>query len=183
MPACHCWHMARLPIAKVSVTGIDTSGDGQPDAGSIDRRGFIAGAVAGALALAGCTSGPPTAADTGTDRVRAQVAADEASLIAQYATTIAALPQLAASLQPIMQEHQAHLAAMGARATESATPAGRPPGSPDQALAALADAERAAAQQRREACVASGDAELARILALIAASEAAHIPALGGIRA
>ena len=46
------------------------------------------------------------------------------------------------------------------------------------AIAVLADAERAAAKARRASCVAATDQELARIVALIAASEASHAPAL-----
>lgn len=159
---------------------------GRAHAGGLGRRGFLAGAaaLAGSMALAACSSASPTSANSDTDTVRAQVAAAEGALVALYATTVAAFPELAAGLQPIMREHQAHLAAMGTGlATDAATPAGQPPATAAQALIALADAERRAAQQRREACVAASDDELARILALIAASEAAHVPALGEIRA
>ncbi|MBU6245779.1 MAG: hypothetical protein KGP12_11250 [Actinomycetales bacterium] len=161
---------------------------GRAHAGGLGRRGFLAGAaaLAGSMALAACSSASPTSADADADAiaVRAQVADAEAALIAQYATTVAAFPELAAGLQPILREHQAHLAAMGTGlATDASTPVGQPPATAAQALIALADAERTAAQQRREACVAASDGELARILALIAASEAAHVPALGEIRA
>jgi hypothetical protein len=49
-----------------------------------------------------------------------------------------------------------------------------------QAIADLANAEKAASVQRLNDCVAAPDAQVARTLALIAASEAGHVSALLG---
>ena len=48
----------------------------------------------------------------------------------------------------------------------------------DAAIANLMAAEREAARSRIRACVAADDAELARLLTFIGASEASHVPAL-----
>ena len=60
----------------------------------------------------------------------------------------------------------------------SAVAASGGPVTAKSAVRTLIAAERAAARQRIEACVAATEPGLARTLAFIAASEASHIPAL-----
>ncbi|MCX6431625.1 MAG: hypothetical protein NTX29_02175 [Actinobacteria bacterium] len=65
----------------------------------------------------------------------------------------------------------------------NATAEVRAPADITAALAALVSAEHAASRDRIRACVDSPDPETARLLALIGASEAAHVPALRDLRA
>ena len=62
-------------------------------------------------------------------------------------------------------------------------PAPVPPvvGSRSEAVAAVTDAEQRAIAQRTAACEAATGAELARLTALIAASEAGHVEYLRGV--
>lgn len=64
--------------------------------------------------------------------------------------------------------------ASGSPAPTDASPVTSEPASSADALAALADAEAQARRQRIRACDAAADPELARVLAVIAASEAQH---------
>lgn len=156
------------------------------------RRSFLLlAAGTGAALIAGCgTSDSEGSTGSPDDAVRTAVAEAEAALIAQYQGVITAFPDLGASLVAILEQHRAHLAAV-APGQESAQPATQGPANPtaapiDSAAAALqilAEAERAASQQRREACGAAADPELARVLAFISASEASHVPALGQVPA
>jgi hypothetical protein len=158
-----------------------------PRGGPLSRRALLSGsALAGAVLLVGaCTSAPspaPTVSpDPGPDpdeQVRAGVAADEAQLLALYDAVIAAHPALAASLTAIRAEHAEHAAAMGVSATPPAPPA---VGSRAEAVAALIAAEQQAIAQRTVACEASAEGDLARLTALIAASEAGHAEFLRGL--
>ena len=138
-----------------------------------------------ALLAAACTSAPapgPTATpspDVDPDaEVAATVAADEAMLIALYDAAIAAHPALAPELTALRDEHAAHAGAVGS----PPTPAGAPAvGSRAEAVAALLAAEERAVAQRTAACEAATAIELARLTALIAASEAGHAQFLRGI--
>ncbi len=155
------------------------------------RRTFLIVAAGASTALvAGCSSAGSTASVSADDQVRAQVADAERALIAQYDQAIAAFPELGPSLGALVEQHRAHLASMGgalasapADQVASSPPAAVAPATPSQALAARADAERAAAQQRREACLAATEPDLVRTLAFIAASESAHVPALAEVDA
>lgn len=105
---------------------------------------------------------------------------DEARLIVRYNSAITTFPQLQAQLGPILDEHRAHLSALGG-APDSGTAASGPAvewSTPERAIAELANAEKAASVQRLDDCVAASDAQLARTLALIAASEAGHVASL-----
>lgn len=113
--------------------------------------------------------------------MRSEVAAGEQALIAQYKATIAAFPQLATSLTPIMEQHQAHLTAIAITAPSAVAATSAP--TPRAALTALVDAERAGALARADSCRAATNADLARTLAFIAASEASHVPALREVSA
>lgn len=145
----------------------------------------------GTALLAGCTSAPEPA-PTGSEapspdpdadaQVRLDVAANEASIIGLYDAVLAAYPGLADALAPLREEHRAHAAAMG-DPTDVGPADGGPAevGSRPQALAALIEAEQQAVAQRTSACEATSQEELARTIALIAASEAGHAEFLRGI--
>lgn len=166
---------------------------GQPQAAEsargarLTRRALIGGSALGAasLVLAACSPSPspgPTDTPSPTDdpdaQVRADVAASEASLIALYDAVIAAHPDLAGDLAVVRDEHAAHLEAMGVAPPPGSTPA---VGSRAEALNALSEAEKKAIAQRTTACESSSSADLARVTALIAASEAGHVEYLRGI--
>lgn len=145
----------------------------------------------GSALLVGCTS-VPEPAPTGSEapapepdadaQVRLDVAAGEAAIIGLYDAVLAAYPGLADDLAPLREEHLAHAAAMGdpiapSPGSTDAGPADVGPtdvGSQPQALAALIDAEQKAVAQRTSACETSSEEQLARTIALIAASEAGH---------
>jgi hypothetical protein len=110
--------------------------------------------------------------------VRADVAAQESAIIALYDAVIAAHPALATDLAAIRDEHAAHAEAMGVAGPSTASPV---VGTRAEALAALSDAEKQAIAQRTAACEAASGADLARVTALIAASEAGHVEYLRGI--
>ena len=149
----------------------------------VERRAVLVGAGALGLgaSLAACANGnsaftsapaPSAVAGPPPDAVRREVATAERALIAAYDAVIAAFPDLAASLTAIRSQHADHLRAM---ADEGAEPAPAvAPASEAQGIAELRAAEQQAARDRRTSCVAATDTELARVLALIAASEQSH---------
>ncbi|MFM8894098.1 MAG: ferritin-like domain-containing protein [Actinomycetales bacterium] len=157
--------------------------------GLIARRRFLLLAAGAPVAFAAACSSPTDPGGQGSpdDQVRSEVAAAELALIAQYQSTIAAFPDLGASLMALAEQHRAHLAAMGDAFAGAEIPSGQQTtpiqqgSSAQQAVAALAEVERAAAQQRRQSCLDAQDPGLARTLAFIAASEASHVPALGQV--
>ncbi len=173
----------------------------------MDRRRFL-GFGAAALVLAGCTDAPddpirPTASAQDQDpdaTVRAEVAASEAALIGAYRDLIAAAPERASTLDPLLAQHEQHLARVapqipasgadtdeGASATVSPEPAASDgPGNPapdEVGLAELAGLQARAVAQRTRACDAASDPQLARDLCFIAASEAQHAEFLAGLLA
>ncbi|GGS24740.1 lipoprotein [Streptomyces aureoverticillatus] len=159
------------------------------------RRSLLTGAAgaAGTTLLAGCSGsgdsgdGRPSAAD----KLRARAARDSAGLLRQYDAVLAAHAPLAERLRPLRAEVARHEKAFGdGRATPSpATP--RPEGSPTtrrpggspapvsvpddpkEALRFLATAERELAGRRGKELL-DAPAELARLLASVAAAGAAH---------
>ena len=143
----------------------------------MSRRAVLAAGagIAGAGVLAAC--GDSTAASRpADDPVATEVAGAEQAIIAQYQAFIAAFPQLSLELTPILDQHADHLKSLGVTITSTAAPVGA--SDPRTAVAVLAGAEREAAKARRTSCVAATNRELARLLALIAASEASHAPTL-----
>lgn len=163
-----------------------------PDAVALTRRqGLVAVALAGPVALLAACSGdaqttPPTSAEGSAVPAPADAtAAEEAVLVAAYDAALESLPDLPAEttalLTLIRDQHAQHRDALGGSDTEPASVAA--PRTLDEALGALLDAERAAARSRVRACVAATDSESARLLSLIAASEASHVPALRDLRA
>ena len=157
----------------------------QPSLTRRDGLRLIAIGGAAGLALAACSSSgsePAASSAAATSDNDDLSARDEASLIAEYDAVLAAFPNLAAEaatlVRGIRDQHAAHRDALGGSPD---APAAQAPSSESAALAALARLEREAARSRAVACADAADPERARILALIAASEAAHVPALKGL--
>ncbi|MBC3990020.1 hypothetical protein H8N00_14265 [Streptomyces sp. AC563] len=151
--------------------------------------GSVGAAGVGAL-LAGCTDGAGDGADSdgrasADERVRSEAARGSLTLLAHYDATITTHPALANRLRPLRSEVARHAEAFGspppsASASPSATHEGsRPrrtvevPRDARKALTALATAERRTADARTTA-LATASPELARLLASVAASGAAH---------
>jgi len=145
-----------------------------------------------ALALAGvaaCDRGEeprplPTRQDPDA-ALRRQAVRDVRRLVASHEATLLAYPVLSTPLGPMLRDHQVHLRALQAgRARSGAPPTGTPsrpeaspappvPPTPRAARDALARSEQDAAD-RRVAQLATASPGLARLLAAIGASDAAH---------
>lgn len=176
--------------------------DGRPT-----RRVLLAGALGAVGGLAACsrrpaarapaaaieTSALATAAATAPspDRQVAEwVAAGEQEMLAMYAGTLAAHPQLRPLLEPVAAEHEQHLAAIKAALASPSSPSTPSPAatgsgrklSPAAAVRQLSRAESAAATDRLADVLTADDAGLARLLASVGAAEAAHAALLGGTR-
>jgi len=159
------------------------------------RRVLAIGAVTLPLAAAGCKGlaalgTPPKAAPD--VAVVSDAITVEARLIVHYGAVLAAVPDLADRLRPLLAQHHDHLARLrarliippGSRATGPASPGASPsplrvPGTPAAALGYLRDAENAAAAAQL-AHLAAAPPSLAQLLASISASEATHAMTLGG---
>ena len=149
------------------------------------RSTGVACAFAGAGALAACGTdtvrpGAPAASlAVGSGSVSQAVATSERALIARYTETIAEFVQLAPSLEPLLRQHEEHLAATGVEVPEP--PVHTPPSDLHAATSALRQAELSAAIERRESCLLATEPELIRTLTFIAASEASHVAALRAV--
>lgn len=150
------------------------------------RRSVLAAAgaavpllAAGCKGVGGLGTLPTPAPDVAT--LRGAITTEQA-LIARYRSALAASPALRDTLEPLLGQHLAHLAALRSRlvgptgtprpAQPSPSPAGTGSGAASP-LAALAAAEQAAASaQLSRLTVASPS--LAQLLASISASEASH---------
>ncbi|MEU9122123.1 hypothetical protein AB0C96_20035 [Streptomyces sp. NPDC048506] len=153
------------------------------------RRTLLTGAaLGGAALLTGCSEsdGPARAEHSdAADRLRRRAAHDSAALLARYDATLAAHPALEERLRPLRSEVARHAQAFtddGAAPSASGTPSKAPahpahaPAVPEDekaARSALADAERGLADARARALL-TAPPELARLLASVAASGAAH---------
>jgi ferritin-like protein len=109
--------------------------------------------------------------------LRAAIGTEQA-LIARYRSALAASPGLKDTLDPVLDQHLAHLAALRSRLIGPAAtprPARTSPaaGSPASTLGALAAAEQAAAGALVSQ-LATASPSLAQLLASISASEASH---------
>lgn len=102
--------------------------------------------------------------------------AAERRLISGAQQVLRAHPQLARILRPIIADHTEHLSALGGRrsAAERSPRAGSVPATVRPALAGLASAEDAAADDRIQDCVAAGSGTFAGLLASIGAAESQH---------
>ena len=110
-------------------------------------------------------------------------AVQEADLVALYDAVLAAFPgsDAADMLTAVRDQHARHRDALGgASGPSAATPT--VPATLGAALTALAGTEREASRSRIRACVDAADPERARLLSIIAASEASHVPALRATR-
>ena len=164
------------------------------------RRLVLAAAAAGSLTLAGCKGvsalGPLPRPGADVVTLRDAIAAEEL-MVARYQSAHTALTAAGGSarsgttgagpralLADLLSEHQAHLLQLRARlvlpprlATASPRPSPTPPPVPPgqhRILAELATAE-AAASDRLIGQLAHVPAELAQLMASIAASEAVHV--------
>jgi hypothetical protein len=158
------------------------------------RRVLAAATAALPLVIAGCKgvgalgTPPKPAADVA---VVKDAILMETRTIARYDAVLAAMPDLAAELRPLLAQHHEHLARLRARlitprAGPAASPSARPsastagpvPGTPAAALGYLRDTEDAAAAALL-AHFGVATASLAQLLASISASEATHALILG----
>ncbi|MFF1342509.1 hypothetical protein ACFVYT_32305 [Streptomyces sp. NPDC058290] len=162
----------------------------------LSRRSLLAGAagVAGAALLTGCSDGdgsPDTAVGVPLERrMRETAVRDSERLLERYDATAAAHPALAARLAPLRASVAAHTGALASAdsanrkpsgsASPSSAASGAPavsgepvPPKPEEALTALADAERSLSEARTIA-LAGAPGELARLLASVAACGAVH---------
>ena len=154
-----------------------------------------AAVVATGWTLAGCDSSPsakPSPApgsqhspDPVTEGQRRDAIDDERALIAAYQETSRLHPNLNAILAIPLAHHSAHLKALGAPSTVSASPTApasgqtwTPPADPLLAVRSLAAKEQAVARNRRSAC-ATATGQWAGLLGSIGACEAGHAALLG----
>ncbi|MEU6679626.1 hypothetical protein [Streptomyces sp. NPDC046925] len=155
------------------------------------RRSLLTGAAAsaaGAVLLTGCSdsgSGDADESPSATARLRAGAARDSKELLGRYDAVLAAHPSLAGRLDPLRSEVKQHATVLAEGAAPPASPSGSPSasGSPapkpsvpedeKDAVRDLAKAERELAKQRGNALL-DAPAELARLLASVAAAGAAH---------
>jgi len=154
------------------------------------RRGVLAAVVSLPLVATGCKGigalGTPPRQQPDVAVVRDAIDG-ETLMISRYNAVLAAVPALAGSLSPLLQQHREHLARLRARLIEpsagsqpghSPFPAGSPsaaqvPSTPAAARAYLRQAEQAAATALL-AKLTTAPPALAQLLASIAASEATH---------
>lgn len=160
-----------------------------PEAPDARRRRLLIAMVGAPVLGAGLTScsfggeakRPPSIRPDVDARVRWRALRSEHNLIALHSAVVAAHPELAAALAPLTAHHADHLAVLehdgplpvGA----SDAPAAAVPEVPDDradALAAVREAERNAADVRISDCLAATGPRLAAVLSSIGASEAAH---------
>ncbi|GHC89135.1 hypothetical protein [Streptomyces flavofungini] len=147
------------------------------------RRSLLTGAAAaaGTTLLAGCSGAGGSDGDgrpSADDRLRTRAARDSAGLLRQYDAVLAAHAPLAARLRPLRAEVVRHEKAFAPAPEPSASrsPSPAPVSVPDgekDALRFLAAAERELAD-RRDKQLLDAPAELARLLASVAAAGAAH---------
>ncbi|MFE6161713.1 hypothetical protein ACFQ7F_22695 [Streptomyces sp. NPDC056486] len=160
------------------------------------RRSLLTGAAAaaGTVLLSGCSGSDSTDADerpSAAARLRAHAARDSGELLGRYDAVLAAHPALAGRLDPLRAEVKRHEKAFAEGSTPpssssappapsgspatSASPAPKPsvPKDEKDAVRELAEAERDLAKRRGSALL-DAPAELARLLASVAAAGAAH---------
>ncbi|MBO1336012.1 hypothetical protein [Streptomyces sp. VRA16 Mangrove soil] len=146
------------------------------------RRSLLV-SLAGAALLTGCSNGGDDGggaegapAVSREKRLKAKAARESADLLGQYDQALGALPSLAARLTPLRDEVERHVKAFGGAPRPSASTApSTPPVAEKDVLKALAAAERELSDRRMTALAApDAPAELARLLASVAAAGAGH---------
>ncbi len=149
-----------------------------PGSSGPPRRTVLLGALGACVTGCSRRAAPTPAPAADPDATLLGRLADaERALLARYAATVRRHPALGPRLRPLAAEHEAHLGALSVelrRPASASTPA--VPGVPRTvagALAALAGAERSAAQERIEMTIACSR-ERAPLLASMGAAEAAH---------
>jgi hypothetical protein len=174
---------------------VRTTRPGNPDpttpASLTSRRSFLRGVVglagvsltgaAAASALAGCEVLPTGGEPAGEPHELEGLLGATVALGDQYETAIAAVPALSAGLQPVLDAHRAHAAAL-AEAIGVSVPPASPSPSPVPpvragAVAALVAAERAGRDAAVAACL-EATPRLAALLGSIAAARASHLEVL-----
>ncbi len=148
---------------------------------NLSRRRVIAlsGVVAAAGVGAAC-SGPEPEEMRGSEPERSPLTTPDTELLALYAAVRRTYPALDGVLAEIEGQHLDHLTALGGIPPEvslDVTVAGTSAAALEQCMIA----ERRAADAHQEACLRSADPIEARLLAIIAASEASHVPALAAL--
>jgi hypothetical protein len=151
-------------------------------------RRAVLGAVVAGLALAGpagCRWLGGNGEASSTPSPLAPMLAGTLALIDRYTATIAARPTLADQLNPLLNDHRAHVTALRA-AMGGAASAGPAPGTPSPtagpddpagALAAVRAAEQAARDAAVSDCLAAAP-RYASLLGSIAACRACHLEVL-----
>lgn len=148
---------------------------------------------------AGCTSGDDGPDSPGADggepdpdlELLARAIREKQALLDDYAAATARHAQLTERLSPMRADHEAHLAALTAFRPDLPAPAAEPSASASptdpavssdraRAVEDLAAAEHRAANRRIGQCETARDPKLARLLASIGGSEAAHTAVLRG---
>ncbi|MYW65405.1 hypothetical protein GTY65_15250 [Streptomyces sp. SID8379] len=150
------------------------------------RRRSLLVSLAGAALLTGCSDGGDDAGAEGAPsvsqdkRLRTRQARESADLLGRYDEALAAQPSLEARLAPLRDEVERHVKAFGGatRPRKSGTTPSTPPVAEKDVLKALAAAERELSDRRMKALV-EAPAELARLLASVAAAGAGHAFLLG----
>ncbi|KUN01694.1 hypothetical protein AQI95_30495 [Streptomyces yokosukanensis] len=149
------------------------------------RRRSLLASAAGAALLVGCSAEPDSGGSgvsSQTTRARARAARDSQGLLRRYDAVLAAHPGLGQRLRPLRAQVAAHVRAFTSGTTPTPTPAHSSaspsavravPATAKDALAALAEAERALADSRAKDLL-EVPGELARLLASVAAAGAAH---------
>lgn len=142
------------------------------------RRQVLAGAAV--LLGAACTEdrrtarpSPSTSAVDPDVALRSAAAAREQSLLSLYDALLAGTPALRAELAPYRADHAAHLAALLPPGSPAPVPPVVPRTSPVRLRAAIVAGERRTAAAHATACGAAS-ADLAAVLASLAACEASH---------
>lgn len=153
-----------------------------------------------AVALAGgCTSGDDDPDSPGANGAEpdpdldllTRAIREKQHLLDEYAAVTARHAQLTDRLAPMRADHEAHLAALTGFRPDLPAPAATPSASASptgptvagdraQAVEDLAAAEHTAANRRIGQCETARDPDLARLLASIGGSEAAHTAVLRG---
>lgn len=143
------------------------------------RRAVLLAGAAGVPLLAACSSPAVRTQSDVVDSVRRENLGNELHLVATYRTALAARPDLAAVLEPIMAAHQEHADTLAAGLPDpsSAMPSQSPSKGTD-VVAMLREAERMAVAMRTSSATRATDADLASVLSWISASEAQHVAML-----